>query len=83
MGCSEDRIEYVPVVPDLPADLRTPVDVPMRKAETLSDVGVILTDHVEALETANGKITATDCIWTAAEDGRELAEGECLPEAVP
>ncbi len=61
--------EYRYVTPDVPAELRTPVPVPKRKAETLADVGVILTDHVEALGKANGRIVATDCILTAAETG--------------
>ncbi|WP_172978089.1 hypothetical protein [Roseovarius sp. THAF27] len=64
----ETEIEYI--TPDVPAELRTPVPVPKRKAETLADVGVILTDHVEALGKANGKIVATDCILTEAETGK-------------
>lgn len=67
--------EYVDVIPDVPADLRQPVTVPERRTETLRDVGLILTDHVEALEVANGRIVAIDCILTAAEDG---AEPDCL-----
>ena len=59
--------EYRYVTPDVPAELRTPVPVPKRKAETLADVGVILTDHVEALGKANGKIGAIDEILTCAE----------------
>ncbi len=69
-SCSWTRVEYRNVVPDLPAELRTPVDVPERRAETLADVGVILADHVQALDAANGKIIATDCIWRAAETGK-------------
>ncbi len=61
----ENEIEYV--TPDVPAELRTPVPVPKRKAETLADVGVILTDHVQALGKANGKIVAIDEILTCAE----------------
>lgn len=61
--------EYRNIVPDVPAALRQPVKVPDRKAETLADVGVILTDHVEALDRANGQISTIDCILTAAEDG--------------
>ncbi|WP_306130986.1 hypothetical protein [Roseovarius sp. MMSF_3350] len=60
------EIEYI--TPDVPAELRTPVPVPKRKAETLADVGVILTDHVEALGKANGKIVAIDCILLDAEN---------------
>lgn len=60
-------IEYRNILPDLPDELRTPVKVPERRAETLADVGVILSDHVQALDTANGKIVAVDCIWQEAE----------------
>lgn len=63
----EPTIEYVKVVPDLPADLRTPVTVPSRRVETLGDVGVVVADYAEALDEANGKIEAVDCIWTAAD----------------
>ena len=63
------RIETVIVTPDVPEILRTPVTVPEREAETLADVGLILTDHVEALDQANGRITAVDCILDAAELG--------------
>ena len=74
-ACAETQIEYVPVVPDVPADLRQPVTVPVRQTDTLRDVALVLTDHVEALETANGRIIATDCILTAAERG---TEPDCL-----
>tara|TARA_Y100001963_G_scaffold73574_2_gene102319 strand:- start:16194 stop:16397 length:204 start_codon:yes stop_codon:yes gene_type:complete len=57
-------------VPDVPEALRQPVTVPERRAETLADVGVILTDHVQALDRANGQIIATDCILAAAEAGK-------------
>lgn len=70
-GCLEAPVEYVNVIPDVPSDLRQPVAVPQREASTLKDVGLILADHVEALDKANGKIIATDCILTAAETGEE------------
>lgn len=63
------RIEYVPVVPDVPKELRTPVALPDRELTGLASVGVILADAIEAVDTANGRIIATDCILTAAEDG--------------
>lgn len=69
-GC-ETPAEYINVVPDLPEYLRTPVSVPDRQAATLADVGLILTDHVEALGEANDKIVTTDCIWAAAKAGVE------------
>lgn len=68
-ACSEERVVYVtPVVPE---PLRQTVQVPKRDARTLADVGIILTDHVEALETANGRIESIDCILDAAEARRE------------
>ena len=68
-SCGPAKIEYRNVLPDLPDELRTPVSVPDRRAETLGDLGVILSDHVEALDAANGKITAIDDIWRSAEAG--------------
>lgn len=65
-GC-EPKIEYVNVVVDVPGELRQPVTVPERKAATLKDVGLILADHIEGLDIANGKIAAIDCILTEAE----------------
>lgn len=73
-SCGPARVEYRNVVPDLPVELRTPVAVPERRAETLGDVGVILSDHVQALDAANGKIVAVDCIWRAAEAGGAIHE---------
>lgn len=69
-SCGE-KVEYRNIIPDVPEELRTPVAVPERRAETLADVGVILSDHVQALDAANGKIVATDCILDAAEAGRD------------
>lgn len=68
-------IEYVPIIPEVPTELRQPVTVPQRRAETLRDVGLLLADHVQALDTANGRIIATDCILTAAEAG---VEPDCI-----
>lgn len=59
------------MVPTVPEILRTPVDVPRRRARGLADVGLILADHVEALEVANGRIDSVDCILDAAEAGAE------------
>lgn len=77
MACSPQTPTIEFVVPDVPKVLRTPVDVPARKVETLVDVGLVLTDHQEALNVANGRIVATDCILTAAEQGEEPA---CISE---
>lgn len=71
-GCqTTTQIEYV--IPNVPKDLREPVPLPDRQVETLADVGLVLTDHVEALETANDKIGSIDCILTAAENGKDPA----------
>lgn len=72
------KIEYRNIVPEVPEALRQPVKVPERRAETLADVGVILTDHVQALDRANGQIIATDCILAAAEAGH--APDRCVGE---
>lgn len=64
-------IEYVPVVPVVSAELRTPVEMPEREVSGLASVGLILTDAVQALDTANGRIVAIDCILTAAEAGAD------------
>lgn len=54
-------------MPDVPAALRQPVGVPVREVATLVDVGLVLTDHVEALGKANGQIVAIDQILICAE----------------
>lgn len=54
-------------MPEVPADLRTPCLVEPRDYSTLVDVALILTDHVEGLDCANGKIVAIDGILTDAE----------------
>jgi hypothetical protein len=72
LAACDRQIEYVPVIPDVPADLRQPVSVPDRQAETLKDVGLILTDYVEALGAANGRISSIDCILIAAEAREEV-----------
>lgn len=69
----------VQVVPEVPTILRTPVTVPPRPVETLTDVGLILADHVEGLAAANGRIVAVDCILTVAE---ATARGD-VPPACP
>lgn len=38
-----------------------------RPVETLGDIGLVLADYVEGLDTANGRIAATDCILSKAE----------------
>lgn len=61
--------EPVPIMVDVPQELRQPVEVPKRQTETLRDVGLILADHAQALETANGRIVSIDCILSEAETG--------------
>lgn len=78
-GClnNDVRIEYRNLVPDVDETLRTPVTVPDRAVGGLASVGVIVTDHIEALGIANGRIIAFDCIMDAAESG---TEPDCFPE---
>ncbi|MFY0633695.1 MAG: hypothetical protein JXQ91_07780 [Vannielia sp.] len=64
-------IEYVRVTPDVPDELRQPVEPPKRRVEGLKDVGLVLADQAEALDKANGQIGAIDCILTAAENDVE------------
>jgi hypothetical protein len=54
-------------VPEVPSELRQPCNVAPREAETLQDVALILTDHVEALDCANGRIVAIDAILAEVE----------------
>ena len=76
MGCEQQtQIKYV--VPDVPEQLREPVATPERDVDTLQDVALVLTDHVEALGRANGQILAIDCILDAAESGEQP---QCLEE---
>lgn len=78
-GCAQEpTIEYVRVVPDVPQQLREPVEVEPRPVEGLKSVGLILADHVEALDAANGRIFSINCILTAAEEDRAIADGECF-----
>lgn len=55
------------MVPSVSPELRAPVVVTPRPVEVLGDVGLILADHVEALDRANGQIAAIDKILTSAE----------------
>lgn len=80
-SCAAPVAEYRATLPDLPAELRRPVTVPDREYNNLSDLGVILTDHVEALDEANGKIEAIDCIWTAAEANRVVSIETCISQS--
>ena len=59
------------VGPSVPTELRQPCEVEARAYETLRDVALILTDHVEGLECANGRIVAIDAILTEYEAALE------------
>lgn len=55
------------IVPDVPSELRETVTVNPREVQNLGDIGLVLTDYVEGLDTANGRISASDCILSKAE----------------
>lgn len=57
----------------IPRELLEPVTVPPRQADTLKDVALILTDHKEALDQANGQLVAIDCIVTPDRERRACA----------
>jgi len=59
------------VGPQVPNDLRQPCEVEARPYDSLRDVALILTDHVEALDCANGRIVAVDTILTEYEAALE------------
>jgi hypothetical protein len=58
-ACSE-QTELVG--PRVPSELRQPCEVEARAYDSLRDVALILTDHVEQLQCANGRIVAIDAI---------------------
>lgn len=60
------------VVPEVDPILLETVTVPQREIDDLASVGLILTDHVEALDRANGQIQA---IRSTLEEAR-LAQGQ-------
>ncbi|WP_456236824.1 Rz1-like lysis system protein LysC [Cochlodiniinecator piscidefendens] len=55
-ACSAPRTETRFVAPEIPAALLAPCEVRERPRQTLRDVALILTDHVEALDACNGQI---------------------------
>lgn len=73
------------IVPDVPLELRTPATVRERPVENLGDIGLIVTDLVEANDANSGKIEVTDCILRKAEAlVARKTEPECddtLPKA--
>jgi hypothetical protein len=54
--------------------LRQPCEAGERDYQTLRDVALILTDHVEALDCANGRIAAIDVILTEYEAAIEVTK---------
>ncbi len=66
-ACGETRVETRMIVPQVSADLRTPVPISDRRAETLRDLSILATEHLVAAQSANAQIVATDAILTCAE----------------
>ncbi|MCA0137687.1 Rz1-like lysis system protein LysC [Pseudosulfitobacter pseudonitzschiae] len=57
-ACAEPRTEYVPVKPEIAADLLTPCAISDRQAKTYRDLAVLATEHLGSAHCANGKIEA-------------------------
>lgn len=72
------------VATDIPDELTDPIKVQPRPVRELADVGLVLTDHVEAVERANIDRAAVRCIEDAAKNALEpLSDAqiaECLTE---
>ena len=62
------------VGPTVPAELRQTCKASGREVDTLRDVALILTDYVEALDCANGRIAAIDVILTEYEAAIEVTK---------
>ena len=77
-ACEKPAPELVFVVPDIPENLRQLEVLPDRKAETLTDVGLILTDHIEAVENYEDKITSRNCIIDNSKAGEPT--DDCVSE---
>ncbi|WP_420415847.1 hypothetical protein [Marinovum algicola] len=60
-------------MPEVPEALLAPNVVPERRVSGLKSVGLILADHVEALEAGNADKAAIRCILDAAKAGAEPA----------
>lgn len=61
-GCWGTSTQFI--APAVPQELREPCYAPKRERGSLRDVALILTDHVEALDCANGRIIAIDEVLT-------------------
>ncbi|MEO9630956.1 MAG: hypothetical protein ABJG14_11010 [Sulfitobacter sp.] len=55
-GMCDPKIEYVPVKPEVPADLLVQVPISDRKAETYRDLAILATEHLNSAQLANAKI---------------------------
>jgi hypothetical protein len=66
-ACAEPTVETRIVVPTISADLRTPVPVPARRVTTLRASTALNGELIDALTTANARITTIDTILTQAE----------------
>jgi hypothetical protein len=51
-------VEYVPVRPDVPADLLRPCPISDRVAETYRDLAILATEHLNSARCGNGRIVA-------------------------
>lgn len=58
VAACDPKIEYVPVRPEVPADLLRPVPISERRAETYRDLAILATEHLNSAQTANAKIEA-------------------------
>lgn len=54
-------------MPVVPTELRAPCPISERRAETLRDLAVLATEHLDSAQCANGKIESIDEILTRAE----------------
>lgn len=92
-SCGADNapvIREVLVVPPVPQEYRTAVSKPEREVRPiaeggLQDIGLLLTDYDEAVDTANDRITGADAILSdfearAAKAACEAGDTEaCVP----
>lgn len=56
VAACDPKIEYVPVAPEVPADLLVPVPISERRAETYRDLAILATEHLNSAQQANAKI---------------------------
>lgn len=68
------------LVPEVSEDLRTPVPISDRRADTLRDLSLLATEHLNSAKAANAKIVTIDQILTCAE---ARATGAVCQETLP